>query len=197
MLQNIIYKISTARLSSYRNRKEKDDEYSRKKLLKMKRFVRGVDSNGNIVPRPLHRRDFEKIVPVSLVAEPENSQDRTRGTSFSVERYYYQDIDQFNEILAKYNNSKEQTISLLIRSKSFVDVENFEGNNKPVHQFKGYGPLNVRMKFCSRCGDANKSHKLEIYFVDQNEITNSRTVFCSGCIGMLLKYHEQNVKEFK
>lgn len=172
--------------------------------------MRSVDRNGNIVHRPIHRREFKRYTALR------------KSSTVRIERHYFSDEDTFNEMLTKYNTSDKQTKVLLIHTKTVFlygkDDDECKEPQQPLqqqhqqmkhkqkqrktkkvtHNFKSCGWLNVRMRFCSRCGDEEKSHPSEPYFVDTNEVTSWRTIFCLGCLGQLLKcHHDYNLEEFQ
>lgn len=224
MLQNIIYKISSPERKEYK--KERNE--NKPKIKNM----RSVDRNGNIVHRPIHRREFQRSTALRKIS------------NVRIERFYYPDEQTFNEMLLKYNSSEQQTKVIIIHTKtvflygfdeepghdeqqqqqqrppaaqpqaqeaterpySYLNLQqqNIKQKQKQKkskevrHKFRSCGLLNVRMRFCSRCGDENKDHEIEPYFVDVNEVTSWRTIFCLGCLSQLLRcHHEYNMTEFK
>ena len=81
-------------------------------------------------------------------------------------RYYYSDIDRFEELLNIYNQ------------------ENVEKNG-PI---ECVGHVNTSMKMCSVCGDTGKSTlRKDRYYVIAKEVAQNRTILCHGCVGFKLK----------
>ena len=176
MIQHIIYEGREPNNSSTKstNTNIVHEEQSVKSKVK---DVRMIDRNGKIVNRPLHRKEFKR------------STVRKKSVNSQSHRYYFQDEKMFDRLLEKYNTSQKQTIAVHAQSKDDESVSR--------HHFLSSGLVNVNLKLCSRCGDIDKTHKLETYFIDQNQKAKARTIFCYGCIGLLLNKFQEGCEVFE
>ena len=173
-------------IHNYLNNKlsDKNKEEHEKKLKKSQKensqiISKMIDQKGQFVSRPLHRMFFKRE-SISL-----NDQIRRNSDQYKFDRCYFEEHRHFRRKLKAFNQSPNQTVCALIRKN------NTESGNAR-HHFRSTGFANVRIKMCTRCADERKSSSMERYYVDVNEKAQQRTILCYGCLGMLLKFHEDN-----
>ena len=154
---------------------ENKGEYIKKKQMKKKlKNVKMLDESGKFVYRPFHRIEFQRVTLKQKDEENLEEQKLIDG------RFYQTDYKLFKGLLDNFNNSSSQTTCKQIKDNC---------HNLARHNFVCTGLANVRLKFCSRCGDKAKTHELERYYVDVNQKASNRVIFCYGCMGMCLKFH--------
>ena len=138
-----------------------------------------------------------------------NIQQKFRESPLSIDgntsnaRYYYMNDGEFQEDLNKYNTAgelkKQQEYTGLDQSES-SDIGDVYFEDRGILQtnvyleassrgwnFVSVGHANVKLKFCTLCNDVNKTNKRELYYVNNKEISQTRTVLCRGCMGNKIK----------
>lgn len=157
---------------------ENKSEYIKKKQMTKKlKNVKMLDESGKFVYRPFHRVEFQRVTLRQRdIVDEKNSEEQ----KLVDDRFYQTDYKLFKRLLNNFNNSSSQTTCKQIKDNC---------HNSARHNFVCTGLANVRLKFCSRCGDKSKTHELERYYVDVNQKASNRVIFCYGCMGMCLKFH--------
>lgn len=162
------------------------NEIQKKETNKQLKNVKKLDESGKLVYRPLHRVEFQRMTLKQHI-ESEQSKNFADGqkTEFVDSlRFYNTDYKLFKRLLSDFNNASFQTACKQIK-------DNCQISNR--HNFECTGLANVRLKFCTRCCDRAKNHKLERYYIDVNQQAHYRTILCYGCMGMYLNFHSENI----
>ena len=86
-------------------------------------------------------------------------------------RFYYENVQEFKRLLKLLNQ------------------RNVDNVNGPL---KCAGSVNTAMRMCVKCGDLDKKEmKTDKYYIYSEEIAQSRTVLCHGCVGAKLKENNE------
>ena len=87
-----------------------------------------------------------------------------------VSRFYYPDNKKFQKALKFYEKQQDRTI-----------------------KYMQVGYVNVNLRLCSRCQDAEKALKTDLYFVNILDYSsNIRETLCYGCIGAIVNENKND-----
>ena len=149
----------------------------------LRRKAKCIDSLGNVMYGPFHRKEFGRNIFRQTIKPPLNCY-----------RFYFLQKKELNATLKSYNRKVEECRSTPYHESHF-NLNPFYGKQK----FQSAGYANVRFRFCTICQDNEKEGLEEdLYFVDDALKPIKRTTLCLGCMGAYLKsflVHQQHISQ--